>query len=319
MSNSNFVPNCNYIAVGDAYWDFCFISTDHLPSQEEQVVFVPGWASRNPAGSLGYMAMALSTCLDVFGLRIIANVGDERDFYSNEWRRRLGAVGVDVSLVHRITGASIGAGVLFIRPNGERWIIGSYGANAHPLFLPEVTLEHVNTLLVAGFCQTPGLWNEHTVTSLHHFKSKPGKIVMLDPNWNPDPEAKQNLLKVLPYVDVFLPNQEELFLTADEHNATQAAAKLVEQFQLVVIAKLGQDGCLVADTSTVRYLPAEKVSVVDTTGAGDLFYAAFVASYARTDGDILAAAAFANRLAGASIQHLTLEDKLNAISTVARF
>ncbi len=57
--------------------------------------------------------------------------------------------------------------------------------------------------------------------------------------------------------------------------------------------------------------------VVDTTGAGDFFYAGFVSNYLRT-GDIEVAATFANKVAGASIQHLTLESKLEAVRAVAQ-
>jgi ribokinase len=42
-----------------------------------------------------------------------------------------------------------------------------------------------------------------------------------------------------------------------------------------VVVTLGGDGCVVADERGVASLPAYRVPVVDTTGAGDCFAAAF--------------------------------------------
>ena len=49
----------------------------------------------------------------------------------------------------------------------------------------------------------------------------------------------------------------------------------------VVVAKLGAEGALVHDGSSLLRLPAPLVEVVDTTGAGDSFNAAFVAALIR--------------------------------------
>jgi ribokinase len=47
----------------------------------------------------------------------------------------------------------------------------------------------------------------------------------------------------------------------------------------VAVIKAGSDGCYVADGKTAEFVPAFKVKVVDTTGAGDTFMAGFISAY----------------------------------------
>jgi len=82
-----------------------------------------------------------------------------------------------------------------------------------------------------------------------------------------------------------------------------------------IVVKLGEDGAMFQNGSQVTHAPANKVSVVDTTGAGDAFLSAFcLAGIANPEG----ALRLANRWAGLSVQiHGTIppnkSDLMNAI------
>ena len=72
---------------------------------------------------------------------------------------------------------------------------------------------------------------------------------------------------------------------------------LLEISPLVALT-LGADGCLVATRDEQTHIPPSHVEkVVDATGAGDAFAAAFLVEYIRT-ADPTAAARAANTLAG---------------------
>jgi 2-dehydro-3-deoxygluconokinase len=69
----------------------------------------------------------------------------------------------------------------------------------------------------------------------------------------------------------------------------------------IVALTLGADGALVATQEKRERLPARPVTVVDATGAGDMFTGAFLAEYLRT-GDPFAAGRYANVAAALSTQ-----------------
>ncbi|MEV4440353.1 PfkB family carbohydrate kinase [Streptomyces sp. NPDC049577] len=76
--------------------------------------------------------------------------------------------------------------------------------------------------------------------------------------------------------DVLLPSHDEAALLTGLPEPADAAAKLSRLFPLVV-ATQGRGGALVASSGKlVARVPAEPVTAVDTTGAGDAFTGAFL-------------------------------------------
>lgn len=101
-------------------------------------------------------------------------------------------------------------------------------------------------------------------------------------------EVKELFLQQLPGVTFLFPNYEEgALLTGQEE--PEAILRELHRHVPIPVLKLGKDGCILLDGDTVVRLPAPKVNVVDTTGAGDSFAGSFLAAYSKTD-DPLAAA-----------------------------
>ena len=79
-------------------------------------------------------------------------------------------------------------------------------------------------------------------------------------------------------VDLLLPSQDEACLLTGLPDPADAAAKLSRHVALVVV-KQGAEGALVAHSGTVHaHVPAEPATPRDTTGAGDAFTGAFLAT-----------------------------------------
>ena len=79
-------------------------------------------------------------------------------------------------------------------------------------------------------------------------------------------------------VDVLLPSRDEACLLTGLPDPADAAAKLSRHVPLVV-TKQGAEGALIAHSGTVHArVPAEPTTPRDTTGAGDAFTGAFLAS-----------------------------------------
>ncbi|MFF3486125.1 carbohydrate kinase family protein [Streptomyces sp. NPDC002701] len=85
-------------------------------------------------------------------------------------------------------------------------------------------------------------------------------------------------LALIEGIDVLLPSRDEARLLAGLPDTVDAAAELSRHVPLVVV-KQGDAGALVARSGAVRArIPARSAAAVDTTGAGDAFTGAFLAT-----------------------------------------
>jgi sugar/nucleoside kinase (ribokinase family) len=84
------------------------------------------------------------------------------------------------------------------------------------------------------------------------------------------------LLRVLPFVDFPVTSKEFPVDATGEKNLLKALPRLQREYGFrAVCATIGVHGALAWDGSRFWYARSYKVRVVDTTGAGDLFHAAF--------------------------------------------
>jgi sugar/nucleoside kinase (ribokinase family) len=101
-----------------------------------------------------------------------------------------------------------------------------------------------------------------------------GLTTSLDPNW--DPSGKwSGFDELLPFINVFLPNQNEAMALTGSSNIEQGLSLLTQKCPWVGI-KLGPEGAMAGSGSETSVSAALKVNVVDTTGAGDSFDGGFL-------------------------------------------
>ena len=108
-----------------------------------------------------------------------------------------------------------------------------------------------------------------------------GGGISYDPNyraplWETKEDAIREMRSVLPFVDVMKLSDEETELLTGIKEPEGTAKKLIEQGVKIVAVTLGADGTLIATKEGSTYVPAYKVNVVDTTGAGDSFWGGFL-------------------------------------------
>ena len=96
---------------------------------------------------------------------------------------------------------------------------------------------------------------------------------------NPAPAVESLPKEIYELTDIFCPNETETQILAgmkidSVESAELAAKEILTRGVKTVLITLGENGCLIVDSSSSTHIPAEKVSVVDTTGAGDAFVGA---------------------------------------------
>ncbi len=109
---------------------------------------------------------------------------------------------------------------------------------------------------------------------------KRGAITIL----NPAP-VRPLPASVLQSVDILTPNQTEAKVLTGRNPGMEVAAEEVARDLIrlgvkQVVMTLGEQGALIVDSATSKRIPAIRVAVVDTTGAGDAFNAGIAAALA---------------------------------------
>jgi sugar/nucleoside kinase (ribokinase family) len=104
-----------------------------------------------------------------------------------------------------------------------------------------------------------------------------GGKVFIDCQYVTTKLEEPGIIELLRAVDVFAPNQSEACQLTGKDDPAEAAAQLGE-FCPLVIVKAGKDGAFARSGELSWHSPALNVEVVDTTGAGDVFNAGFLAA-----------------------------------------
>ncbi|GAC1356309.1 MAG: carbohydrate kinase family protein [Herpetosiphon sp.] len=95
--------------------------------------------------------------------------------------------------------------------------------------------------------------------------------------------ATEGVIDALQMVDIFAPNAAEALQLTGAATIDEALAQLAELTPTVIL-KLGRDGAIARQGSTVIHVPIIPVSTVDTTSAGDCFNTGFLYGYLRGAG-----------------------------------
>lgn len=114
-----------------------------------------------------------------------------------------------------------------------------------------------------------------------------GVIISYDPNyrdslWSDVDTAKLQMRSLIPFVDVMKISDEETDLLTDEKDPEKAAEALYEQGVKVIVVTLGSKGAYVFSKDGGQYVEGFPSEVVDTTGAGDSFWAGFLHMLAKS-------------------------------------
>jgi sugar/nucleoside kinase (ribokinase family) len=192
---------------------------------------------------------------------------------------RLKESGVDVSAVKNFLAKKTGLTVILPQPE-KRFILTYPGVMAEMRFedldLPRIFgARHLH--LSSYFLQKA---LRPRVPDLFRLAKEAGLSASMDTNDDPDDRWDQEVLEVLPWLDVLLPNEYECCRLARTDDPMLALDFLAARVPLVVM-KRGEKGVLARRGSESFEAPPPKVAAVDTIGAGDSFDAGFLHQFIR--------------------------------------
>jgi len=252
------------ISVGGANIDLC-ATISEFPSIDEEVEIMkleefPGGSAANYI--VGVARLGVNT-------GFIGKIGD--DGYGQKLLDAFNRENVEVSQV-QIEKKHTGMCLIPIDSAGNRIIFSFRGANANLVpndidknYIAQASLIHITSppLEVAKF--------------VARIVKEKNILLSYDPGGKVIRKGLDQLEPILQNTDIFLPSKSELnLLFPNLRNLKTIALNLVEKYGIRIIAiKLGAQGCLIVTKNEEVRVEGNNVNVVDTTGAGDAFAAAF--------------------------------------------
>jgi ribokinase len=266
------------VAAGDANVELVLPKLRNLPRFGQEVV-VPemGFRAAGSAANFALCAASLGASTGFAGRLAI-------DQFGEVVVRAFREVGVKTQWSHFVENQSTGISVAFVRDDGERSFVTFKGTNS------QVTLNDLQSCMEADL---PPRWfhlaGYHLLDLIRGVNAKAllkkahkqGIITSLDTGWDPagwTTKTVTEIHNILPFVDVFFPNEKEVYALTGLRNPRKGALRLLEIGALNVVVKMGAKGCLLITKEDQRRIPAFEVEVLDTTAAGDAFDAGFAVS-----------------------------------------
>jgi len=111
-----------------------------------------------------------------------------------------------------------------------------------------------------------------------NFVKKNNKIISFDPNyrqhlWGSENKAIEKIKLGLSYTNILKISDEELELVTGKSDLEKGINILKDEFDIkLIIVTLGERGCQYSYKNIFDKIDSIKVNVVDTTGAGDIFF-----------------------------------------------
>lgn len=234
-------------------------------------------------------------------------------------RHALEAEGVDTGPLLATADAATAINTALVASGGERsfYVFGGACNLVTAGDLPDSLLRRFNHLHLAGMGALPGLVGAAGADVARRAGAL-GLTVSLDMTLNPPRDSRADILPLLPYVDLFLPNLGEAQAVLGQGKIDDLLARGLAAGVNLMAIKLGAAGCALATAAEFVTLPAWDVPVIDTCGAGDAWAAAAVYGW-RQGWPLAELGCFANAAGALCTQSPGAIDGLGDAATISSF
>ena len=280
------------LAVGEVNMDIVLTGLTNLPCAEQDTL------AQSLDIMVGGQTATIARAMARLGMDVtfVGRVGD--DDYGRTCVRALRDAGINTAGL--VVDPSLRTGATVVLSAGTERAFATYLGSICAVRRSDVTPElfgSADHMHVGSFYLQTTL-RPHMLDLFRAAKGR-GLTTSTDPGWDQLREWGHDLLDVLRYVDVFLPNEVEA-LEMTRASGPEAALGILAERARVVVIKMGGRGCLVrGGTQTIR-CPAFQVPVVDVTSAGDIFNAGFLHGFLH-GWDLVDSVKFANACGAISV------------------
>jgi ribokinase len=310
-----------FLVVGDATVDQMYF-VDAVPDPGGEITATH--AVMEPGGAGGTMATALARL--GHRTRIATRVGTGP--FSELALRNARAAGVSSELIQVDEVLQTSSVTILVTPDTQRTMITAIGASRalDAAGLDAAAVEGLDALVMSAYSLVDGPQRDYAVKALELARAA-GATTFVDMGSGAVHALRDRLIGLVRKVDYLLMNERELFALTGRHTISEAVSGLASRGIQRLVVKVGEMGSIVITPEASELIdPYDVDGVVDTTGAGDYYTAAF--AHAILGGADLVAAARAGNVAGALnttevgaqravVDVRTLEREARALSAVA--
>lgn len=224
--------------------------------------------------TLGSSAAIFASNLSSLGAKVgfIGKLG--KDHFGDYILDELGAVGVRTEGIQH---GELPTGATLVMNFGEDRANVTYRGVMETLTfsdIPQDLLGEARHLHFSSYFFQPGL--QQDLHKLLKLAKNAGMTTSFDAQWDPAEQWKIELAELLPYTDIFLPNEKEA-IQLTHSSGLDEAIKYLRSFKTSTIIKMGNKGSLSISERGLLHLPAYlNTQTIDAIGAGDSFNSGFI-------------------------------------------
>lgn len=268
------VKKYDVIVIGELNIDLILDRIESFPEIGKEKL------ARQMTFTLGSSSAIFASNLSSLGSSVAFIGKTGKDLFGNFVLQNLKQKKVDTQMIIQspelMTGATIG-----LNFKEDRAMVTYPGAMEHLSFrdIPLERLEEAKHLHISSYFFQPGL--QQYIGELFRIASQKGLTTSFDIQSDPGENWEIDLKAILPYVDIFLPNEKELLAITGSKTVEDALDKIKDDTNIVAV-KLGNRGSACYHNGSITYQPAFlHDKVVDAIGAGDSFDAGFIYQFLR--------------------------------------
>lgn len=259
-----------FFVVGDATVDQMYF-VESLPEAGGEIMARS--SLMRPGGAGGTVAVALANLGN--DVQIATRVGAGP--FSELALANLVKSGVDLSMLQRDSERQTSSVTLLVTPDTQRTMIASVGASRYldaALLQPE-HLEAVDAVVMSAYSLVAGPQREYAVKTLAYARQA-GIRTFMDMGSGAIDSLRDRLVDIIRDIDYLMMNEHELYKVTGQSSISAAVAWLRDIGVDQVIVKVGEMGSIVITPELTELVDAFDVEdVLDSTGAGDYYTAAF--------------------------------------------
>lgn len=270
MNNTD--KKVDVVVIGELNVDVILNGIQSIPQVGKEII------ADSMEVTLGSSSAIFASNLSSLGARVafIGKIGD--DNFAKVVLNSLSGKKVDTE--HIIISGSLNTGATIVLVYGQDRANITYPGAMSDLHLEDIDFSFLSSARHMHFAtcfMQPGI--KADLPELFRKTKEAGVTTSLDAQWDPEEKWDLPLDKLLPYVDIFLPNMLEFKYLTHSGSLEEGVGK-VRDFAHLVIVKDGSNGAFSWDGRELFHQPAfQNNRVVDTVGAGDSFDAGFIMEY----------------------------------------